>query len=162
MPLAYSRLWPIGVACLLALLTGCSSSSHKPTADSQSAAVQYCDNYLIYRMCVRDLDQNGDADFMYFADTNEIFMLSPEHNGATFTDYTYHECLQPMDEDLRHASSQLLYINEDSGALAITQLKTRLMLNYTRYLPKINRCMDNHHYADNSDDTFGEEDFEEF
>lgn len=167
MYLLRSVQWLFCPLCLLAIIgmSGCSSTQTTPAPLNQPSTSLYCDSYLIYRMCAMDIDKNGDVDFMYFEDTNEIFMISAEYNGERFENFIYHECLQPMDDAIRNASSELLFINKSSGALKKTQLKTRLMLNYTRYLPDINHCMNSHHIAEHSefnDDSFGDEDYEDF
>ena len=161
MPPSRPLSWALITTLFLPLfLAGCANTPDSDQVRQDPTTTEYCDNYLIYEMCVRDVDHNGDVDLMYFADTREIFMLSPEYKNAEFANFTRHECLQPMDDEMRAASSQLLYIQNDTSLLKKTQLKSRLLLNYTHYLPEISRCMHDSNVADSSDD-FGDEDFEE-
>ena len=174
------------IALALAALSGCSSVPQTPpTARTQAQSqAQYCGDYMSYAMCVRDIDRDGEVDLIYFADTREIFMIAPgydrgelkiaEHHHDSLPREEYgglgiHRCLQPMDNAMRNASSQLLELSDDAGLLRRTQVKSRLLLNYARYLPAINRCMGSDNTANSGlanssstdgDDTFGDEDFE--
>ena len=154
------------IACLAAtvLLASCAGNPAANMASSMIPTELYCDNYFVYKMCVRDLDHDGEADLMYFKDTNEIFMLSEDHRQQALATMPQHRCIQTMDTDMRQASSELLLLNQQSGELHKLQLKSRLMLQYSRFLPAINRCMSGNNIAKShsgDDDSFGSEDFEE-
>ncbi len=145
------------------LLAGCAGT---PGADSKTPVTDlYCTSYLVYSMCAHDLDSNGQVDLMYFEDSEEIFLLAEDFRDATFEQYTRHECVQPMDQSLRETSSQLLFIDDDAGMLTKTRLKSRLLMSYTRYVPRINRCMHGEdvadsHSAGSDEEAFGDRDFE--
>ncbi|MBB3047654.1 hypothetical protein FHR99_001920 [Litorivivens lipolytica] len=144
---------------LTALLAGCASQPQQ----SLALRTEYCDTYLIYDMCVRDIDADGAVDLMYFADTREIFMLSesaePELAGENLD---VHRCLQTLGDALRDTSSQLL--RPDIGFLARSRVRSAMLISYTAYLPAINACMDKQRVAASgaaafADDDFGEDDF---
>lgn len=143
-----------------AWLSGCSTVpvSEAPVAGSRST---YCDSYLMYDMCVQDVDDNGVADLMYFEDSLEVFMVSQDFRKTLPNNLTMHRCVQPMDSPLQHTSSQLLTVNKDSSILLKTRLKSRLMLEYMRYYTAINSCMGESNIAGHSasDSSFGDEDF---
>lgn len=153
------------IILLISLLPGaCSNTPATTSVGRQEVTDLYCLNYFVYQMCVRDVDDDGTADLMYFNDTKEIFMLSPEYEHASFAGLTMHRCLQTMNHDIRQASSKLLYIDKNSGAFYKARVKSQLMLAYTHYLPKINHCMNKSNIAgstDTDDDSFGDEDFDE-
>lgn len=158
------------LAILCSLFYGCASTSNTnqpPSSDdrvSETANPIYCDNYLLYRMCASDIDSNGDVDVMYFEDTNEIFMIK-EGINPTISDsqLTLHDCVQTMNSSMETLGDQLLMINEDTPALSKVGLKSKLMLQYARYLPKINSCGGNSagYAMDDSQGEFGDEDFED-
>lgn len=149
------------LALALLLITGC--TSRPITAPDAAARSTVCENYLVYNMCVRDVDRDGSADLMYFADTNEIFMVTPEFRDTHLPDLSDHRCMQVMDEPLQDTSSRILHLDRDAGTLQKTRLKSQLMLEYLRYAKAINSCMDGSAVAGHAPaaDNFGDEDFNE-
>ena len=145
-------------AAIIAFLSGCVSHQASDAKLAIQPNSEYCDSYLSYPMCAKDVDGNGEVDFMYFNDSMEIFMVMADYLGAEFEGLTYHECTQEMDESLQRISSELLYITEDTSSLERSAIQARLMLNYSRYIAKVSSCHDPN-YA--SDEGFGDEDFEE-
>ena len=146
---------------LTILLSACASS---PTPDPLNAAnTLFCDNYFIYAMCAKDLDGNGEVDIMYFEDTNEVFMAQNTNPQGLPDPFSQHRCMQVMDDSLQKASNALLGLTENSSSIQRTKIKTRMILNYSRYLSTINSCNDPDYVAHtkSNDDDFGDEDFEE-
>ena len=142
-------------ACMLTSCANIDVKTVKPISD------KYCDSYFNYPMCVKDVTGDGEIDFMYFSDTKEIFMLATDID-APKSEFPLHECVQAMDKDMRNVGSQLLHIDENTPTLQKTQLKTRLIFEYTRYIKNINSCHKPEEYATPEiDSDFGEEDFEE-
>lgn len=91
-------------------------------------------------MCARDHNGDGSVDFMYFEDTDEVFMAMPGFDAPQVTARPVHRCIQPMDEPMQNAASALLSIQPDTSSLTKTKIKTRLLLNYSRYIADVNRC----------------------
>lgn len=136
-----------------------------PQTDRPQAAL-YCDTYLIYEMCVKDVNRDGVADLMYFDDTREIFMISHDDKGYREAGLSDHRCQQPMGQQMQAVSSRLLRITESTGFLQRMHIQNRLMMAYASYLPAINQCMGQGDVAANSDDAknadpFGEDSFGE-
>ncbi len=126
----------------------------------------YCDNYLIYEMCVKDVDRDGLADLMYFDDTREIFMVSNNYKGYREAGLSDHRCQQLMDQKMQAISSGLLRIKEETGFLQRMKIQNSLLMAYASYLPVINECMGQGDVAASGDNAknaepFGEEPFGE-
>ena len=152
----------LSLLCATLLLVGCAGSPHTATSRVPQTDA-FCDNYLVYDMCVRDMDGNGEVDVMYFADTQEIFMLTEEYYHRDIGEFTLHRCVQVMDASVQKASSELLYIDQETSTLQKAQVKSRLMLDYAKYYPRINRCMNSTNvvHLNNPESSFGDEDFED-
>lgn len=123
------------IMCLL--LAACGTTPRERT----SGAVSRCDSFLIYRICIRDQDSDGSADFMYFADTGEIFMYRPElrRQASNRFDLPFHPCAVPMAADTRMLSSQLLY-GDDLSFTERLGVKRRLIEQYFEARPQIQAC----------------------
>lgn len=149
----------IGLIVAAIVLSGCSSAPQQTQRASSALRDTYCDSYLVYDMCVRDIDADGKADLMYFEDTEEVFMVTNELMHANTKNLNLHRCVQTMDSATREASTRLLDINEHTGLMKKTQLKSKLMLVYMHYYNDIQSCMNGHTVADRSDtsDTFGDD-----
>jgi len=139
---------------LFLLVSACSSNKQALPQDSQV----FCDHYFIYSMCVKDLTGNGEVDIMYFADTNETFMFWRDTANFIPDDYPFHKCVQLGDESLRTISSRLLQVNnnlDDSPEIEASRIKTQLLLSYSRYSTRVNRCH-NPNWEEGGD-SFGDE-----
>lgn len=110
---------------------------------------------MIYDMCAKDVNDDRQADFLYFDDTKEIFMIAEEFQDQTFAGLTRHKCLQILNDSIRDTSTAILNLPDDVSRLRRSQLKSRLLAKYAYYLPTINRCMG----EEDLDDGFGESDF---
>lgn len=148
------------------LLGGCAGSPQRPAV--AAAVEEYCDSYIGYRMCIRDLNADGQADLMFFRDTNEIFMAAPEFINTPVAGLVRHKCIQVIDKSLRKTSSDVLAAQIESTVLERAQIKSTLILHYTRYIGRINRCHKPQLLEAQADDSadkdgaFGEEDFDDF
>ncbi len=173
------RFYLLATATLTLLLSACAphqSSSLGPANEGLKPALTdtFCDSYFVYSMCARDIDHDGLADFMYFEDTREIFMQTDEvatqTSSVTSTelpenwgqDLAIHKCAQTMDEELQNAASSLFTIHDKTGALRKTQIKSRLILSYSRYMSQINRCNSGNLAMPSTEDSFGDIDYEEW
>ncbi|BFM14772.1 hypothetical protein R50073_09550 [Maricurvus nonylphenolicus] len=96
-------------------------------------------------------------DFMFFADTDEVFMAMPGFEEPEKTGKPAHRCIQSMDKPMQGAANALLAIGNDTSNMTKTRIKTRLLLSYSRYMPEVNRCNGNQLAVE--DDPFGDESF---
>lgn len=119
------------------LLGAC--ASHKPDERVQIHQV-YCDSYLHYDMCAEDLNGNGEVDILFFKDTYEVMMYWEPTRHLIPTSRPMHRCAQIMSVDLKQANTETLYVNEETDALTIAHIKTRIFLNYLPYMAGVNRC----------------------
>ena len=60
----------LSLLMLMLMLTACGLG----TAGVRPTTSLYCDNFLIYRMCARDMDSDGVVEFVYFEASEEVFM----------------------------------------------------------------------------------------
>lgn len=128
---------------------------------SQQKRSNYCDSYIGYEMCSMDLAGDGKSDVLYFDDTKEIFIYWAETESLMPDWLVMHECVQPMEETMRKAATDLLYFPEDLGFIGRQRLRGALLLSYTKYVGYVNDC-----YEPGPEDLpqedygeFGEEDF---
>ena len=153
----------------LVIISGC--SQHKTQSPAAPANMRYCDSYFVYNMCAEDQNGDGIVDYLYFEDSREIFMLSPDLPASKINGLGTHRCVQEMDKAMQRASSRLLLIDEHTSQLQRTRVKSALFTNYIRYLGRINACSrakpnasSDHTVTDHTatEDSFGDEDYEEF
>lgn len=147
----------------LLLIAGCSTT---PTQDDSAQAVpkpnqRYCTTYFIYEMCAYDVNADGHADALYFNDTKEVFMYDVAQQLPLYDELPFHPCVHIMDEDLREASTRLLYIYEDTSFAKKTKVKAQLINQYLRYSGSVSACekeykkslpKDTEHFDDFADD----------
>jgi len=134
-------------------LAACAGNQTQPVV---AGPAEYCDRYFAYEMCVRDHNRDGKVDFMFFADTEEVFMAMQGFDDTNITGHPVHRCIQPMDAAMQNVASALLTINSDTGAMEKAKIKSRLLLSYSRYVADINRCHGTELAAEES--AFGEGD----
>ncbi len=150
------------IILLLSLQAGCTSTTRPAVAGDKVLGDLYCDSYFIYKMCAKDLDSSGEVDVIYFQDTSEVFMVNPVVDESVLASMPMHECVQVMDDEILAASSALLTINESTGILTKTRIKSRLILSYASIMADVNKC---HKPAADlampAADDFGDEDYED-
>ncbi len=100
----------------------------------------YCDNFLIYDMCARDLSGNGVVDLVYFTDSLEVFMYRPGAENRVPDELGVHRCVQPMDEELIATTSRLFYIDEETTLLEKQDIRGAMLLKYMAYMPEVTAC----------------------
>ena len=108
----------------------------------------YCDNFLIYDMCARDLSGNGVVDLVYFTDTLEVFMFRPGTERRVPNDLGVHRCARPMDEDLVATTSRLFYIDDETSYLEKQDIRGSMLLKYMSYMPEVTACNMRHEEAE--------------
>ena len=159
---------------IVLFLSACSSQNTKQENEELPLANNiYCDSYFIYDMCAEDIDRNGEIDFMYFQDTDEIFMKNPRFPLESLPPKPLHRCVQSMDEGMIIAGTRLLTITDDTNGIEAAQIKSRLLMQFIKAQGRMETCeprTDELSDASNptkssttaSDTEFGEEDFEDF
>ena len=100
----------------------------------------YCDSYLIYDMCVVDVDKSGNADAVYFEDTHEVFMYDGTLASEAYQDFDMHACVQVMDKGMLKVTNRLLTVTEETPFFTRVAMKKDLMVNYSRYFSRIREC----------------------
>lgn len=146
---------------VLALLhTGCATQPAEESLAVATPYATYCDSYLVYDMCVHDIDGDGEADVMYFEDTREVFMADSTYIADPRDNLSPHRCIQQMDNAVQQTSTRLLTIDEETGALEKTRLKSKLMLVYMHFYNDIQSCMNGNTVArgESDGDGFGDQD----
>lgn len=122
--------------CVLLLLASCSSLPD----GARPVNAQYCDNFLIYDMCARDVNRDGVVDVVYFTDTKEVFMYHPDREGNFPNDLGVHRCAMPMDEDIIATTNRVLYVDESTPFLEKQDIKGAMMVKYVANMPEVTAC----------------------
>lgn len=135
------------------LLVAC---SHQPQVNDAVTNL-YCARYLLYRMCALDVSGNGQTDFLYFEDSEQIFLFDENKLNKVPNYLTLHECAQSMDPPLIDATSALLTVNDEMSFFRRSEIKNKIFYHYMRYVPRINRCKND--LADSQDLMAEEDDF---
>lgn len=133
--------------CLLAfslLLNSCGSLPE----GARPVSSLYCDNFLIYDMCARDLSGNGVVDLVYFTDTMEVFMFRPGTENRVPTTLGVHRCARSMDEELVSTTSRLFYIDDETSYLEKQDIRGAMLLKYMAYMPEVTACNMRHKEAE--------------
>lgn len=100
----------------------------------------FCENWLIYDMCVEDIDADGRVDMMYFSDTNEVFFYDVRTLERTAEIRRVHPCAQAMDQPILDVGSELLQVNDQTPLMSRLAIKRRLMAEQFRYMPRVSAC----------------------
>jgi hypothetical protein len=108
-------------------------------------------------MCAIDVFSDGQTDFVYFEDSQQIFLFDQQLLASIPAFLSLHECAQSMDDPLINATSALLTVNDEMGFLRRAEIKNNIFYHYMRYIPRINRC--NRTMTGNDEDS--SEDFED-
>lgn len=122
------------IICLSILYSCASSDVLRPQNNL------YCDRFLIYDMCSRDIDEDGVLEFVYFEDDMQIFMYREGAQPMFPDEMPVHVCAQPMDEELVATTSRVFYVNDETGIIEKTDIKGAMMLKYIAYLPRVASC----------------------
>jgi len=122
--------------CVLLLLASCNSLPD----GARPVNAQYCDNFLIYDMCARDVNRDGVVDVVYFSDTKEVFMYHPDREGNFPNDLGVHRCAMPMDEDIVATTNRVFYVDESTPFLEKQDIKGAMMVKYVANMPEVTAC----------------------
>jgi len=127
------------ISILLAVGSVVSCASQLPE-DSRPVSAVYCDNFLVYDMCVQDLNGDGVVEYVYFTDSKEIFLLREGVDQPAPAALTMHKCVQFMSESLLRTTSRMLYIDESTSLLEKSDIRGALMVKYIALMPEVTAC----------------------
>lgn len=130
------RLWVLLLGALALATAGC----HYSYDGRRLANNRYCDSFMIYDMCAVDPNRDGRVDFVYFEDSDEVFMYSEGGLARKPASRPMHRCAQQMEEDLVEITSRLFYVDEDTSALEKNDIRGAMMIRYFAKLPEITAC----------------------
>lgn len=130
---SFLRLLPLAFSALIA---GCQSLP----AGERPANALYCDNFMVYGMCARDVNEDGVVDYVYFEKTEEAFMFRPGAERLFPRNLDMHPCATPMDEEVVATTSRVFFVDEETTLLEKTDIRGSLMLKYMAALPEITAC----------------------
>ena len=100
----------------------------------------YCDNFLLYKMCTSDPNRDGVVDFVYFEETDAVFMYTDKGIARKPDEQPMHRCAEEMEEDLVEITSRLFYVDDSTTALEKTDIKGAMTMRYLAKLPEITAC----------------------
>jgi len=126
----------ISLLSVCLLLAGCYGTN---LADRPANSL-YCDNFVLYEMCARDVDRDGIVDYTYFQESKEIFMYRDRLPRRIPAGFGVHRCAMPMGADLIATTSRGFYIDESSSLLERTDIRGAMVLKYMAKLPEVTAC----------------------
>ncbi|NKB33857.1 MAG: hypothetical protein GKR91_12230 [Pseudomonadales bacterium] len=100
----------------------------------------YCDNFLIYDMCAQDLNDDGVVEYVYFADTMDVFMFRDGADENIPSPHGMHRCAMPMDDDLVATTSRVFEVTDETSYLEKQDIRGAMMIKYMTYLPQVTTC----------------------
>ncbi len=131
-----SRFNYLKLLLLVSLLPACSL-----TVDGNAPVNSvYCDNFMIYDMCAQDLNNDGIVEFVYFADTRDVFMYRDGVLDQIPSRHNMHRCAQQMDDDLVATTSRVFYVGDDTPYLEKQDIRGAMMIKYISFMPQVTAC----------------------
>lgn len=121
---------------LVALTTACASTQQAETAAADNPGVTTCDSFMIYTMCMTDRAEDGDVDYVYFADDLQIFMFQPDAQLPSHM--SIHRCARPIDGELQGYGNALMY--EDLNLLEEMDVKRKLLVAFMAAKDEVDLC----------------------
>lgn len=131
-----SRVRCLLLLALLVSLNGCLSVDEYLNPKNSL----YCDNFLVYDMCVRDMDRDGVAEFIYFEDSQEVFLYSEDALAQLPGNLGVHYCARVMDPDLVATTSRMLFIDDETSFMERSDIRGSLLLRYMTLMPDVAAC----------------------
>ena len=122
---------------LVLILQACAVKPDK--AAEQAKGVTVCDAYLIFSMCVQDIDGDNTVDMVYFTDTKEAFMYQEGKQALVEKVLPFHRCAVPLDAGMQATTNRLLERDNLSLSEEIAITK-ELIVNYASAKPAIDAC----------------------
>ncbi len=122
------------IATVFLGLNACSFSAFGPVSNV------YCDNFLVYDMCAQDLNGDGEVEYVYFADSLDVFMYREGGIDNVPAPHEIHRCAQLMDEDLVATTSRVFTVTDNTSYLEKQDIRGAMMLKYISYMPRVTAC----------------------
>jgi hypothetical protein len=129
-------LRPTLALALVALTTACASTRQAENAAADSPGVTTCDSFMIYTMCMTDRAEDGDVDYVYFADDLQIFMFQPD--AQLPGDMPIHRCARPIEGEVQGYGNALMY--EDLNLLEEMDVKRKLLVAFMAAKDEVDVC----------------------
>ena len=127
----------VSILLLATLATACASTKQAETvAREQQPGETTCDSFFVYTMCMTDRARDGDVDYVYFADDNQIFMYRPGENLPT--DMDIHRCARPIVGPVQGYGNALMY--EDLSLLEEMDVKRKLLVEFMAAKDEVDTC----------------------
>lgn len=127
----------LAIFALLLMLQACAIN---PDKDAQRAkGITVCDSYLLFSMCVQDIDGDNTVDMVYFTDTKEAFMYQEGKQDLVGKTLPFHRCAVPIGADMQTTTNRLL----NRADLSFTEeidITKELIINYAAAKPAIDAC----------------------
>lgn len=124
------------VIAFAALATGCASTQQAEQAAAERPGATSCDSFLIYTMCMTDRAEDGDVDYVYFADDMQIFMYRPDEELPSHM--PVHKCARPINDELQGYGNALMY--EDLSLMEEMGVKRKLLVNFMAAKDEVDEC----------------------
>ncbi len=124
------------VSLILLILSSCGlvTLADRPMNDL------YCDNFLVYDMCARDVDHDGVVDLVYFPDSLDVIMYRGGAELNVPAELGMHRCAILMDEQLVATTSRVFYVDEETTYLERQDIRGAMLIKYIAYLPGVTAC----------------------
>jgi hypothetical protein len=119
------------------LVSGCASFENGQSVSNAGELKTRCGSFFVYDMCMTDARGDQRVDYIYFADSKEVFMYRPDVSLPG--ELPLHRCAMVMREDVVVHSSSLLY-GEDLGLLEEMDVKRKLLLSYMAAKSDVDGC----------------------
>jgi len=120
----------------LLMLTACGLG----TAGVRPTTSLYCDNFLVYRMCARDMDSDGVVEFVYFEASEEVFMWREGARDDIPADMKLHQCAEVMDPELVATTNRVFFVDDETSYLERQDIRGGMMIRYITKLPRVAAC----------------------
>lgn len=149
------------ILLLVALTTACASTQKAETvAREQQPGETTCDSFFVYTMCMTDRAGDGDVDYVYFADDNQIFMYRPGETLPAHMDM--HRCARPIEGPVQGYGNALMY--EDLSLIQEMDVKRKLLVEFMAAKGEVDECYGGDSTAGNApamaEEDFGADDFD--
>jgi|TARA_B110000263_G_C15177600_1_gene449992 hypothetical protein len=123
--------------CSVVLLSGCAAlfdDIDRPV----NALV--CDNFLIYDMCAQDMDADGVVEYVYFENSDKVFLYRVGTQEGLPANLKMHRCAQEMDDSIVSSASRMFYVSDETPYIERTDIRGAMMLSYISYMPRVASC----------------------
>lgn len=151
----------------LLFMVACSSIT-TPEQDNFVDHNVQCMRYFIYEICVRDFDADKQVDFVYFNDTQETFLYRSDIEPSKLVGlgFPMHRCVQLLNDETQQAANDLLLVSKEDSYQEKSRIKKAMVDSYASYAPTVKACNKKYNneinLPDEDEESFGEEEFEEF